>query len=371
MKERVRGVMRRWAYMLLAVVLVLTSVPAFPLSAYAAVNGTLNGLANKDIGASYTGTDDGGFTNWSVNGVNGIVGTAKSEAGACSSTKCNTTLTLTNKKDSAAILSFDYKVTFSSGKIQVAGENVAADGSYKGTLDQGGSIKIYLESGDTNNDTKIEITNLSMIVDAQATTTFRPAANGSYTVDGEAVAMETTKTQQSTTPYALSATATAGYKFYGWYSVTTESYLSMDAEASLSFDSDQTITAVFVAEDTPIFDVGGSRFTDLNEANTYANKNGVAKITLVSDGTLPAGNYTISDGVTLLIPFDDAGTMYTTASATTGNTYTPPSCFRMLTMADGASITVDGAISVSAMHTARGNGFNGNEGGGAPSGKYG
>lgn len=367
MKERVRGVMRRWAYMLLAVVLVLTSVPAFPLSAYAAVNGTLNGLANKDIGASYTGTDDGGYTNWSVNGGNGIVGTAKSDAGACSSTKYNTTLTLTNKKDSAAILSFDYKVTFSSGKIQVAGENVAADGSYKGTLDAGDSVEVWLESGDTNNDTMIEISNLSLIVDTEATTTFRPAEHGSFTVDDASVTEETKRTQQSTVAYALSATADEGYKFYGWYSVTTQSYLSTDAEASLNFDSDQTVTAVFVTEDTPIFEVGGTRFTDLNEANAYARSIGVSKLTLVSDGTLSAGDYTISEGVTLLIPFDAGNTCYTTAPATTGNIRTDPSVYRTLTMAEGASITVNGAISVSAKHYAY------SQGGaaGAPDGKYG
>ena len=371
MKERVRGVMRRWARMLLAVALVLTSVPASPLPAYAAVSGELTGLSNKDIGASYSGTDDEGYTSWSVNGGNGIVGTAKSEAGTCSSTKYNTTLLLTNNKDVPAILSFDYKLTLSGGTVQVAGIPASADGSYKDTLEPGASIKVHLESGDANNDTKIEITNLSMIVDTPATTTFQPATNGNYTVDGVAVAAETVKTQQSTVPYTLSATANEGYKFYGWYSVTTESYLSVDAEASLSFDSDQAITAVFVTEDTPIFDAGGSRFTDLNEANSYAKEHGANKITLVSDGTLPAGDYTIFEGVNLLIPFDDAGTLYTTAPATTGNAYTKPFCFRKLTMANGASISVDGVISVSAMHTARGNGFNGNEGGGAPSGPYG
>ena len=369
----IQQILRRFLSLFLSAVLIVTLLPVISVPALAAVSGELSGLTNKDVGASYSGSDDGSYTSWSVIGGNGITGTAKSkDGGACGSdTKHNTTLTLTNNKDTAAILSFDYKVTRSGGTIQVAGSSVTEDGSYSATIDAGSSIKIYLESGDTNNETKIEIANLSMIVDTSVTTTFQPAENGSYTVDGESITEERVKTQQSTVAYSLSATADDGYKFYGWYSVTQEKYLSMDAETSLRLDSDQMVTAVFVSEETPIFDAGGSRFTDLNEANKYASDNGIGKITLVSDGTLPAGSYTVSKGVTLLIPFDDAGTMYTTTPATTGNTYTAPSAYRTLTMAPEAHITVDGAISVSAMHTARGNGLSGNEGGGAPSGKYG
>ena len=367
MKERVRGVMRRWAYMLLAVALVLTSVPASPLPAYAAVNGELSGLSNKDIGASYEGSDGGGYTSWSVNGGNRITGTTKSQAGMCNDTPYNTTLTLKNNKDDAAILSFDYEVTLSGGTVQVAGEDVQGDGSYEDTLEPGASINVYLESGDTNSDTKIEITDLSMIVDIQATTTFQPAEHGSYTVNGEAITADTVKTQQSTTAYALSATADNGFKFVGWYSVTEGAYLSSEPSVSLQFDTDQTVTAVFVEETTPVFDVDGAKFFNLNEANSHAANNGVEKVSLVSDGILPAGNYTISEGVILLIPFDAGNTCYTTAPATTGNVRTTPSVYRTLTMAEGASITVDGAISVRGKHYAY------SQGGaaGAPDGKYG
>ena len=367
MKERVRGVMRRWARMLLAVALVLTSVPASPLPAYAVVSGELTGLSNKDIGASYEGSDGGGYTSWSVNGGNRITGTTKSQDGMCNDTSYNTTLTLKNNKDDAAILSFDYEVTLSGGTVQVAGEDVQVDGSYEDTLEPGASIDVYLKSGDTKSDTKIEITDLSMIVDTQATTTFQPAEHGSYTVNGEAITADTVKTQQSTTAYALSATADNGFKFVGWYSVTEGAYLSSEPSVSLQFDTDQTVTAVFVEETTPVFDVDGAKFFDLNEANSHAANNGVEKVSLVSDGILPAGNYTISEDVILLIPFDAGNTCYTTAPATTGNVRTTPSVYRTLTMAEGASITVDGAISVSAKHYAY------SQGGaaGAPDGKYG
>lgn len=371
--NEVKQVVRRFLALFLVLAMVLPLLPQLSIKVQAAVSGELSGLSNEDIGASYSGSDDGSYTSWAVTGGNGITGTAKSkDGGSCGTdTKYNTTLTLTNHKDTAAILSFDYKLTLSGGTVQVAGLTAAADGSYRDTLEPGASIKVYLESGDTNNDTKIEISSLSMISDVQTSTTFRPSENGSYTVDGAEITEETVKTQQSTVAYNLSASAAEGYKFFGWYSITGEKYLSNDSDTSLFLDSDQTITAVFLSEDTPVFDAGGVRFTDLNEADSYASEHKVTKIVLVSDGTLTEGDYTISDGITLLIPFDDANTCYTTAPATTGNAYTKPSCYRKLTMEEGANLTVDGALSVSAMHTARGNGFNGNEGGGAPSGKYG
>lgn len=362
----VKRIWKRFTSLLLSAAMLLSFFAAYPMTAYAATSGTLSGLSNADIGASYTGTDDGTNSSWSVTSGNAIKGSVIGTSGTCSSTQYNTTLTITNNKTVAAILSFDYAIALNDGTIQVAGTGVTANGSYSATIAAGGSIKVYLASGSTSNATTIDITNLTMIADVEATTTFQPAENGSYTVDGTAITEETAKTQQSTTAYSLSATADSGYKFVGWYSVTTGSYLSTAASASLYFDSDQTVTAVFVSEDIPVFDVAGARFFDLNEANQYAVSNGAEKISLVSDGTLTSGDYTISSGVILLIPFDEANTCYTTAPATTGNSRTAPSVFRTLTMAEGASISVNGAISVSAKHYAYGQ-----SGAGAPDGKYG
>ena len=365
--NEVKQVIRRFLVLFLVLAMVLPLLPQMSIKVHAAVSGTLTGLSNEDIIATYTGTDDGANSSWSVTGENSISGSVKGTAGMCSDSHYNTTLTLTNNKPTAAILSFDYAIAQNSGSIQVAGTTVTANGSYSETIDAGSSINIYIGSGSTDNATEIDITNLFLIADVQATTTFQPSENGSYMVDGVQITEETVKTQQSTIAYALSATANAGYKFVGWYSVTDDKYLSSDEEASLYIDSDQTITAKFTEESNPVFDVGGAKFTDLNEADNYASSNGIEKITLVSDGILASGDYTISDGVILLIPFDDAYTCYTTAPATTGNVRTSPSVYKRLTMDEGASITVNGAISVSAKHYAY------SQGGaaGAPDGKYG
>lgn len=365
--NEVKQVVRRFLALFLVLAMILPLLPQMSIKVHAEVSGTLTGLSNEDIIATYTGTDDGANSSWSVTGGNTISGSVIGTAGMCSDSHYNTTLTLTNNKPTAAILSFDYAIAQNSGSIQVAGTTVTANGRYSGTIEAGSSINIYIGSGSTDNATTIDITNLFLIADVQATTTFQLSDNGSYTVDGVQITEETVKTQQSTTAYNLSATADAGYKFVGWYSITDDKYLSSDEEASLYIDSDQTITAMFTKENNPVFDVGGAKFTDLNEANNYASSNGIEKITLVSDGILASGDYTISDGVILLIPFDDAYTCYTTAPATTGNNRTTPSVYKKLTMDAGASITVNGAISVSAKHYAY------SQGGaaGAPDGKYG
>lgn len=363
----IRNTLRRFLSLALSAVMLLALLPAISAPALAAVSGTLTGLSNEDIIATYTGTDDGANSSWSVTGGNSISGSVIGTAGMCSDSHYNTTLTLTNNKPTEAILSFDYAIAQNSGSIQVAGTTVTANGSYFATIEAGSSINIYISSGSTDNATTIDITNLTLIANVQATTTFQPAVNGSYKVDGTEITEKTVKTQQSTVAYNLSATAASGYKFVGWYSVTNDKYLSSEASVSLYFDSDQEVTAVFTLENDPVFDVGGAKFTDLNEANNYASVNGIEKITLISDGVLASGDYTISSGVILLIPFDDAYTCYTTAPATTGNIRTAPSVYKRLTMETGASITVDGAISVSAKHYAY------SQGGaaGAPDGKYG
>lgn len=359
--KMVERISKRFLSLTLVAVMLLSLLPAVALPAFAATSGTLNGLSDSNIGASYTGDADNA---WSASG-NTITGNVISTSGTCGSTAYKTTLTLTNKKTTAATLSFDYTIAQNSGTIQVAGNAVTAGGSYSGELASGGFIEIYLKSGSTSAATSISITNLSLIADVSATTTFLPGENGSYTVDGVEITAETSKTQKSTVAYTLVATPDTGYKLLGWYSVTGGKYLSSDATAVLNFDTNQTIKPVFIDATFPIFETGGVRFYDLNEANTYAVANGHDKIVLVSDGTLLDGNYIVSAGITLVIPFDSTNAYYTTTPDYT-TTASTPKAYRTLTMAPGASIAVDGAISVGAKHYTSSNANNGN-----PTGGYG
>ena len=363
-----KNIAKRIVSLSLVLFMMIALLPAITVPVSATTSGTVTGLSNADISATYTGTDDGSNSSWSATGGNSIKGSVVGTAGMCSDSHYDTTLTITNSKSTAAVLMFDYTIAVNDGTIQVDGSNVISNGSYSNTIAAGASIKIYLRSGSTDNATTINITNLNLIADVNVDVTFQPGENGTYTIDGDTINGDTVISgHKSTTPFALVATPNSGYKFIGWYSTAFGIYLSDDSTASLYIDSEQIIKPIFVEDTTPVFDVSGIKFTDLNEANNYAVSNGIGKITLISDGVLPAGEYTISNGVILLIPFDEAGTCYTTAPATTGNIRTSPSVYRQLTMEEGASISVDGAISVSAKHYAY------SQGGasGAPDGKYG
>ena len=146
------------------------------------------------------------------------------------------------------------------------------------------------------------------------------------------------------TAYQVVATPADGYQFMGWYDVSNKKYISTSAKAALNIDSDCTITARFASKTAALFETGGQPFDNLGDAVTYAQANGQSKITLAADGSI-SGSYTIPAGITLLIPFDAAGTLYTDAPAAIRTT--PESKpFRTLTMSEGTSITVNGAISL-------------------------
>ena len=97
-------------------------------------------------------------------------------------------------------------------------------------------------------------------------------------------------------------------------------------------------------ETTGSFSVGGTEYANLNDALSAAEKGKDKTVVITADTTL-SGSYTIPAGVTLLVPFDDAGTLYTTEPEVV-ETFANQTAYRTLTLNSGASITVNGAISV-------------------------
>ena len=347
----------RFVALLLVALTIMAFLPSVTLPSAAATSGTVAGLSDENIGLSFTGSADNA---WSATAT-GVIGKVRSTpGGTCDpDTKYRSTLTITNKKATKATLSFDYTVVVSGGTILVNNTTVTANTSFSMELEAGGTVEVEIESGSTDADTQITMTNVKLVSDVTATTTFLPAENGSYTVDGKKVTEKFSNTQSSTQPYALVATPASGYKFYGWYSVTEDKLLSTDLQTSLNIDADTTIIAKFISSTTPTFDVDGKSFIDLEKAVDYASKNGKKLVTLVEDGSI-SGNYTIPAGITLLIPFDEAKTCYAaTPTATRSTADAKP--FRTLTMAEGSSITLaSGAeISVGGQYYAAGGGAQG------------
>ena len=355
-----KSTLKRFLSLVLCMCMVMALLPNVTMTAFAATSGTVTGLADENIGLSFTGDADDA---WSANGTS-IIGAATSTGGTCSDTSYKSTLTITNKKSATATLSFDYSIEQNSGKIQVDGTEVSSGASFTKELATNESVKVYIQSGSTSAATKITLTNVVLVSDVNATATFVPAENGTYTVDGKLITEEYSNTQSSMTAYQVVATPADGYQFMGWYDVSNEKYISTSAKAALNIENDCTITARFASKTAALFETGGQRFDDLGDAVSYAQANSQSKITLATDGSI-SGTYTIPAGITLLIPFDEAGTLYTDAPAAI-RTAPASKPFRTLTMNDGASITVNGAISLGGRYYAAGGGEQGR-----PVGDYG
>ena len=344
-----KSTLKRFLSLVLCMCMVMALLPNVAMTAFAATTyGTVTGLADENIGLSFKGDEEAA---WTASGTS-ITGAATSAGGTCGNTDYNSTLTITNKKSTTATLSFDYSIEQNSGKIQVDGKEVSSGASFTKELAANETVKVYIKSGSTSAATKITLANVALVSDVNATATFLPAEYGTYTVDGKLITEEYSNTQSSMTAYQVVATPADGYQFMGWYDVTNGKYINTAAKAALNLDSDCTIKARFASKTAALFETGGQPFDDLNEAVAYAQANGQSKITLAADGSI-SGTYTIPAGITLLIPFDAAGTLYTDAPAVIRTT--PASKpFRTLTMSEGTSITVNGAISLGGRYYAAG-----------------
>lgn len=351
-----KSTLKRFLSLVLCMCMVLTLLPNVTITAFAASSGEVMGLSNENIGLSYSGDKD---DTWSANGTT-ITGTIQSSSG-CGTTHYRSTLTLTNKRSITAVLSFDYAIDAQGGTIQVDGTAVTAGGTFSKELAAGEKVNIYIKSNSTSAATKITMTNLALSANIEATATFLPAENGSYTVDGKAVTEKFSNPQNAMNAYKLVAAPDAGYQFCGWYNGTTNQYVGTDTTILLNVEADCTLTALFAPETAGLFETGGQVFDELNDAITYAQANSIEKITLQSKTATLNQNYTIPSGITLLVPFDAGKTLFTTTptALTPGHqAATKKNEFRSLTLAEGVTLTVEGGLSVGGQYQSASGGSN-------------
>ena len=145
----------------------------------------------------------------------------------------------------------------------------------------------------------------------------------------------------------ISVQPDTGYTFLGF---VDDSNIKQDLDANgyLRPTYEMEITPVFAQTNIdPVFSVGNMLFTSFSGA---ASASATAKKPMipVQNCTLPSGNYTIPKNATLLIPFDEGGTLYKDVPVVEYNSYTTPTAYRTMKMVNGAKITVQsgGAISV-------------------------
>lgn len=381
MRSKMKGPI---CWMAMALVLLSVAIPVLDLVANAATNlnlgvtglsATYDANPASALGSSGTAT----CQKTSANSINAVVIGIK---GLLLSRSSNVKIYLTNTEYDNALLTF--KCANENGTLSVSGATQQSDGTWKADLTKNGSVTITFTSPKDASQCTLNVTEISLVEKIIVTTTFEPAdsAMGSFTVDGAAITATTSKTQDATIAYNLVATPKPGYQFAGWKLVGENSYSAGPDKASYTYyaPAARTITAAFVPEGTLLFGVNSAQFTSLNEANSYATSLGGAQINLLTGGTLPSGDYTISAGNTLLIPYDAANTCLTNDNVSTtghygitvkptpetwgkvadndnrlfdssGNqVYVPTYAYRTLTMEAGANITVQGTLSVSAQY---------------------
>lgn len=279
--------------------------------------------------------------------------TAWAEKQTFSSTTTPITLSVADGTDK--YLTFNYSVsggtcTFTA---ESTGTQLSGSGSYTIRLTAGVSETFNLICTDSRSTVVLSDFVLEEPPE-NINVTFQHESLGTVKTGETTIASGSTLEVSLETGIDLVATANSGATFLGWIDMSDNHIISTESSINYKNKGDSTIQAVFVSSSAKAWFLVNNIYL-YNDLNAAAGHSGAETVVLMNSGTLPAGNYTIPAGVTLLISFDAANTLYTTEpeliqyNSYTTTTATP---YRTLTMADGTNITVNGAISLSAKQIA-------------------
>ena len=343
----IRKRLRRWGTILLTLAAVLSLATG---TAFAATsdNFYVSGT-NDQIHISWTSSYDGSSKVTDSSGEVTVVAQSASWTG-----KGGATVTVTIKNTSGVTGNIGFTATISGRN---GGCSLTSSGTYEtGDLPSNGTYVITLTgvSSALASDSQLILSRFTFTPvsgGATVTPTFDTTL-GKVTSGGTAL----TSGVQASVDIAngLVAVPNSGVVCAGWIDTATGEILTTEATYAPADGVTVAATAVFAKSTSPAwFKVGNYMFNDLNLADAQATAGSTKTIILMADGTLPSGSYTVSSGNTLLIPYDAANSLRTTAPECL-ETYTTPSAYRTLNMASGATITVNGALSVSGAQSANG-----------------
>ncbi len=186
--------------------------------------------------------------------------------------------------------------------------------------------------------------------------TLMPDPNGSISYSYKNVPTTTISGETTfNTKYdvTLIATPNEGYVFFGWYTLSgsTENYISYANPNNRAYKEDITIYAKFIPANQATFNIKGTEqyYYDLGRACSEAASSTSKIVYPLKDGFVPAGNYTIPSGVTLVIPYNSAVNSQTIPELVKSEY--PLYAYRKLTLVDGVNITVNGDICVGGQQT--------------------
>lgn len=382
--------------LLTALLAVFLCVFVFPISAMAAYE---TNTGTKSIGSVL----DGKLTitaEWYSGGLAGNKGSCTLSNGIVTLTASGnkrsrnyqSKVTITNSTDVEAEISFTYSTSECHSY-----STPAANGTYNVVLSAGESCTLEIRSKsygiiDTQHDATLTLSGFSytVVTDSAQVTVNYNEAYGTVT-SGNSTIVNGGIVEGSITEAVTLTAGTNGGTFCGWVNGKTGAILTTDNTYTVYPAANMKVKAVFGSASLPCFYVGGGTsnpqkygllgieeftyhtipsythlFDDLNTAATAAANSASKYIVLANNSTLPAGNYTIPSGVTLLIPFDENNTVYTDKAQ--WRSHEVPTPYRTLTMAEGANLTVNGAMCVAGKHCAV---SQDNTKGGAPSGPQG
>lgn len=277
-------------------------------------------------------------------------------------------VTVYNKTSKSAVVSFDYSAS-NYKDFNKTNDN----GTFEGVIEAGKgevfSITGKRASGDNTAVLTLSNFTFAEIKDESLLKFEFDSSLGKVSVAGENIASGYEATVTYGEGVALVAEPVSGAEFLGWIDADGKMY-SREAAYTLKPTKDVELEAVFVNDESKgYYLAGGGKnqylFDDFSAAAAKASTLSDQVMVLMNDTTLAAGTYTVPAGVTLLIPFDDANTLYTTKPGAVHGEYATPTAYRTLTMADGASLVINGALSLSAkMNAANGS----NRASGSPTG---
>lgn len=314
------------------------------------------------------------------------------------------TITVKNISGSKAQISFTYSAT-NQDKCTFTSTGTTDGNLHVVTLEANGTLTISLSVKAGRNSAKtatLKLTGFSCVELSDKQVTVSVSSNNS-TLGSATANSGASATVAAGGTVALSATAN-GSTFLGWVNTADNSVVTTSANYNYVVAENISLQALFINSSSPVwFGVGDIAATTTQDAYESLDTDGklggeydmaytyytIAPMYLYDNltdalgkaknssckGVVPmysgtiSGDFIIPDGVTLLIPFDSANTMYTTVP---GFIYSDnkgvEDLYCSLTLASDSSITVNsgGAISVSTVaHSA-----DGAETGGYPCGDY-
>ncbi len=300
-----------------------------------------NGLTVAVSGATNTTYADGKVT-VTAKGSKGIFGYGASAKTA--------TIKVKNNLANEATVSFDWAAT-NVYSLKINGTTyTATTGAFSKLMAAGEEFTITITTEKNATENKLVMSNFKLVdPNAKVNLTINyDDTLGSVTIDGNAAANGATQ-EVAQSGATLKATTKNGAYFVGWFDASNK-LLNQGATYKLVSTEDSTVRAVFTYE--ALYLANGNYYVGLAEAIAAAQASSNKTIVLASNGGLPAGEHTIPSGITLLIPYNNENTLCTTKPSTTDASYVAPSVFRTLTMAEGANLIINGAVSLSGtMHT--------------------